>query len=104
MTDSQGLHLDTTIVASSDQVFCDLADDAIVLSLREGAYYSLNPIAAHVWTLLQEPCRVDAIREDLLATYDVEPDRCTADLLKLVRELEESGLVDRVADPVAVED
>ena len=41
-----GLSLETTVVASPQQVSCDVANEAVLLSMRDGEYYGLNEVAA----------------------------------------------------------
>lgn len=36
---SDVISLDATIVADSEQISCDLADEAVILSLKDGVYY-----------------------------------------------------------------
>lgn len=88
------ISLDDTIVAIRDQVSCDLADEAVVLSLKDGVYYGLNPVAARVWELIQEPRSLREIRDRLLEEFDVEDGACTQDLLALLVQLREWNLVE----------
>lgn len=86
--------LDATVVAASHQVSCDLSGESIVLDLDTGIYYGLNEVGARVWTLVQTPVTLRAVLTTLLAEYDVELERCERDLLELVRELAECGLLE----------
>lgn len=88
---------DTRVVASDALVSCDLAGEAVILSLRTELYYALDPVGTRVWELVQEPRTVAEVRDALLAEYDVEPARCEADLLALLGDLATHGLVDEVA-------
>ena len=45
------------------------------------------------WSLIQEPRSVASLRDALVEEYDVDPTRCEADVLALLAELEETGLV-----------
>ena len=85
--------LDRTIVASRDQVSCKLGEEAAILHLGSGIYYSLNPVGTRVWALLQEPVRVEQLRDRLLAEFDVQPDRLEGDLSQLLDGLATAGLI-----------
>jgi hypothetical protein len=87
--------LEATVVVSSEQVSCDLADEAVILSLKDGTYYGLNPVAARVWELLQEPRTVSEIRDTLLEEYQVDAERCTRELLELLERFRAWGLLER---------
>lgn len=82
------------VVTAKDQVWCELADEAVILALKSGVYYGLNAIGARVWSLLQEPKTVGAVLDTLLEEYEVEPDRCEGDLLTLLQDLAERQLVE----------
>ena len=97
------LDLDATVVASLGQVSCDLDEDAVVLNLGDGVYYGLNPVAARIWSLLQEPIAVLDVRDRLLDEYDVEAERCTAELMAVLSEFRERGLIEFPDAPVGAE-
>jgi hypothetical protein len=40
--------LDSIVVASPDQVSADLGGDAAILQLKDGVYYSLDPVGARM--------------------------------------------------------
>jgi len=82
------------VVAAPDQVSSDLAGEAVILNLATGMYYGLDEVGARVWSLLQQPCAVGALRDAILAEYDVEPERCEQDLLALLADLESAKLVE----------
>lgn len=82
------------IVVVKDLVSCDLAGEAAVLNLNNGIYYGLNPLGTRVWNLVQESKKVDQIRDILLEEYEVDPARCESDLLKLLGELADRGLIE----------
>jgi Coenzyme PQQ synthesis protein D (PqqD) len=92
----------STVVAAEGQISCDLAGEAAILSLTSGVYYSLDPVGARVWNLIQRPRTVHDIRDMLLQEYDVEAERCERDLLALLRELAAEGLIE-VRDETAAQ-
>jgi len=86
--------LDTTVRASQDQVSCDLSGEAAILNLKNGTYYGLDPVGAAVWKLIEQPRTVAAVRDAMLETYEVEPERCEIDLFELLGKLADEGLVE----------
>jgi 2-oxo-4-hydroxy-4-carboxy--5-ureidoimidazoline (OHCU) decarboxylase len=88
------------VVAAKEQAFCSLAEEAVILDLKAGVYYSLNDVGARIWYLIQEPKSVSDIRNTLLQEFDVEPDRCQQDLLRLLQDLAGKELI-RVQDEKA---
>jgi hypothetical protein len=83
-----------TIVASKNQVSCDLAGEAAILNLENSVYYGLNPLGARIWSLIQAPATVTALRDAIVDEYDVDADRCERDLLDLLAQLAEAKLIE----------
>ncbi len=87
------LHL--SVVASREQVSCDVAGEAVILSLKDGIYYSLNEVGAKIWTMLQERHTLGELCEAVALAYpDVEPARCERDVLRLLQQMAEWELVE----------
>jgi hypothetical protein len=84
------------VVASKEQISCDLMDGNVILDLTNGVYYGLDSVGSRIWSLLQETRTVGDIRDILLSEYDVEPDRCERDLLSLLETLKSNALIDIV--------
>src|SRR5262245_34625657 len=98
MHSTNGVGLDSTVVAVQDQISADLADEVAILSLKSGVYYGLNSVGASIWKLIQQPTTVGQIRDALLKEYDVDPERCLQDLLNLLRRMEAHKLVELCDD------
>jgi len=91
----------SVVVAAKDQVSCDLEGEAAILNLANGIYYGLDLIGAQVWILLQQPRRVEEIRDAVLRQYEVEPERWQSDLLALLERLRAEGLIEVRDGPAA---
>jgi hypothetical protein len=88
------IHSGAVVVAIQDQVSTNLEDEAVILNLKDGVYYGMNPLGARIWELVQQPQSVGAIRDMLLKEYEVDPERCEQDLLRLLQELAARGLIE----------
>jgi hypothetical protein len=86
------------VVASKDQISCDLAGEAAILDLKNGIYFGLDEVGATVWSLLAQPRKVGEIQDALLERFDVDAERCGRDLLGLLDDLMSRGLIINVAD------
>jgi len=82
------------IVAASDLLATEFGDELVILNLRDGVYYGLEDVGARIWRLLQQPVSMIAIRDAVVADYDVEPARCEQDIRTLLAELLAKGLVE----------
>jgi hypothetical protein len=90
------LHLsdDCRIVVAANQVSCDLAGEAAILSLRNGVYYGLNSVGARIWNLIQKPQTFAEIRAILLSEYNVDAPQLEQDMARLFQELSAHNLVE----------
>ncbi len=82
------------VTAVDDQVSRDLDGEAAILNLNSGIYYGLNSVGARIWGLLREPKTVSQILETLLKEYEVDTEQCRNDLMKLLNDLAEAGLIE----------
>ena len=84
---------ESRILATRDQVSCNLAGESVILNLNNGVYYGLDPVGARVWTLVQEPRTLVELRDALLHEYEVDASSLEADLRDLLHQLAEQGLI-----------
>ena len=89
----------SVVVASKGQVSTRAGDEVVILEPESGMYYGLDNVGAHVWSLIQEPKQVEAIRDAVLTEYEVTPEDFEHDLLSLLRDLLASGLIEIRHEP-----
>lgn len=75
-------------------LFRDLHGELVVLEPRRGVYFGLDAIGTRIWHLLQEPRPLTDVVVALVTEYEVDEAEAAADVLDLVRQLQEQGLVD----------
>jgi len=80
------------VSASKDAVACEFGNGLALLDMRSNIYYSLNSVGAYIWELIQEPKPISEIRNAVLERYNVEPERCKADVDGLLKGLADAGL------------
>ncbi|MBI5624199.1 MAG: PqqD family protein [Elusimicrobia bacterium] len=78
---------------SPDTAWRRVEDDAVVLDLRSGVYFSLNDTAARMWELLGEGLDAAEVAEQVSEEYGQELSEVRADLGGLVRQLRKEGLL-----------
>ncbi len=88
------ISLQTTVVAVLDQVSCRLDDETVLLELEKGTYYGLNSVGTVIWDLIQQPQSIEAVYSTVLGKYNVDPEACKRDVLRLIEELRGAGLVE----------
>ena len=68
-------------------------DGAVLLDLKAGRYYSLNGVAARIWSRVEKGMTLSQIVADLQQTYQVPTEKLVLDLTTFVRTMEEKGLL-----------
>lgn len=74
------LNASSQIVAHPEVVACPFGDGLALLDLRSGQYFTTNAIGAFIWNQMEAPIRAAALRDAVLAQYDIEADVCARDL------------------------
>ena len=84
----------TTVVSRQpDLLEANVGDDVVLLSVEQGKYYALDPIAAAVWERLSEPATIDELCTSLEVQYDVTPEQCETDVMAFLAELDAQKLL-----------
>lgn len=96
MTKTVEVSLTSRVAARGDVASCELGGGAALLDMQSGIYFGLNAIAARIWTQISQPVLVEAILDDLVATYEVDRAQARDDLLRTLATLKDSGLIDVV--------
>ena len=69
------------------------AEGAVLLDLREGRYFSINPIGAEIWQQLEQGAERGAIVDHLAGQFDAPSDRLEKDVDSFVDLLDQKGLI-----------
>lgn len=86
--------MQSTVCAAKNQVSCDLAGEAVILSLDQGMYYTMNPVGARIWSMLQTSMPVQEILDSLMSEFEIGAETCEADLLAVLEDLAREGLIE----------
>ena len=78
-------------------VTVEIDGDAIVYDELRETTHLLNPTGAIVWRLLDGETRLDELSADLAAVFGVGVEEVLADVVALVHELGQRGLLEHVA-------
>jgi len=72
---------------SSHVDFTRVEGDFVLMDLRSGLYFALDPAASRIWEILAEGGGSEAAVERILADFDVEESRARRDVMELIAEL-----------------
>ncbi len=85
--------LDTLARPSPDVLFQNLDGEAVLLDLASESYFGLNAVGTRVWELLGQDPDVQRAFEHMRVEYNVEHEQLQSDLLCLIEDLANAGLV-----------
>jgi len=83
----------TAVRAHPDVVFQKLGDEAVLLNLRTGVYWSLNHTGARIWDEIIHSGKLTEIVAALQREFAGSSAEINATVRDLVRELNQQGLV-----------
>ena len=85
---------DAIVVVSKNQLASSIAGETVILGISAGRYYGLDAVGARIWQLIQAPGSVAEIVRTIVGEYEVDRERCEADVLALLQQLVDAGLVE----------
>lgn len=85
--------LDTSVAIPDDVIFRELDGEAIILNLATGTYFGLDEVGTRVWMLLTESSSLRRVIDVMTGEYDVESAELERDVIELVSQLTDKGLV-----------
>jgi hypothetical protein len=88
---------DTVVSWHPEQSSAEIDGDVIVMGFRQGKYIGFDAIASGVWRRLEHPQAVGALCESVIRDFDGDPEEIRRDVLSLLAELDEFGLLQTTA-------
>lgn len=71
----------------------ELDGEAVILNLNSESYFGLDDVGTHMWTLLTRSTSIQAAFDSLTGEYNVEELTLRNDLIKLLLQLVDNGLL-----------
>lgn len=86
---------------SADVVCRQVGPESILVPVRSNVgnldfVYTLSPVAARIWALLDGSRPIEAVIQTLCEEYDIDRDTAAADVAELVISLTEASLLSEV--------
>jgi hypothetical protein len=86
------------VKVSDEVVFRELDGEAVLLNLASGMYFGLDETGTRIWQLIDQHRHLAEVLAALCEEFDVSRDTMERDLLTLVSELSEKGLLVAAGD------
>jgi hypothetical protein len=87
------------IVRKSGFVEAEIDGEVVALNVASGTCYGLNRVGSRVWTLISAPISVGDICSCLTKEYVIDRSACEAQVLWLLEDLREEGMISAVEAP-----
>lgn len=69
------------------------AEGAVLLDLRQGRYYSLNSVGAHIWQRLEKGWPLSRIEPELVERHGISPATAARDVSNFLTDLKRKRLL-----------
>lgn len=87
------MHLNQIVTISAEVLAQEVSGEMVLLDLNSEQYLGLNEVGARVWQLLEGNKSLKLIHEKVMSEYDVEAEILETDLIKLITDMRDSGIV-----------
>jgi len=82
------------VVPNRDVVVRELNGERVLLNLKNGHCYGLDPVGASVWEQLEAGRTLEWLAGYVSGKYELDPDHGMSDLLTFTKDLSEHGLIE----------
>lgn len=68
-------------------------DGAVLLDIKQGICFSMNPVGARIWEMLKRECPLDQIASSLEEEFQVPRSQIEADITEFLENLKQRSLI-----------
>ena len=68
-------------------MFSDVAGEAVMLSVENGAYYGLNVTGSYIYKHLETPCRISDLCEHLQITFSLSQEQLKNEVVPFIEHM-----------------
>ncbi|MGI8771657.1 MAG: PqqD family peptide modification chaperone [Acidobacteriaceae bacterium] len=84
---------DSVVQWKESPVSTEVDGEVVLMSLQRGRCYGLGETGTAVWKRMAQPVRIADLLRDLATEYDADPLQISRDVLELLEQLRDEGLV-----------
>jgi|WetSurMetagenome_2_1015567.scaffolds.fasta_scaffold13790_4 hypothetical protein len=84
---------DTVLQRKADVLFNTIEEEIIMLSIKNGEYYSFGMVGSRIWEILEKPTAYKTLIEKLQEEFEVSIDQCTNETMEFIRKLEDKKMI-----------
>jgi hypothetical protein len=90
---AHAITLASRVRVSPEVLLQDVGGESVLLDIASENYFGLNDVGTRIWRLLDGGADLRSAHETLLAEYDVSAEQLEQDVIALIRQLADAGLV-----------
>jgi hypothetical protein len=80
--------------AIKDHLYSEIKEEGVILSLKNGKYYGVNPVGASIWKAIQSPATLPEIQAAVTREYDVDEETCRQEVLRFLEQMVNEELLE----------
>lgn len=86
----------TSVVSQRSNVRCEnsVPDQSTLVDTDSGRMHHLNTTATLIWELCRQQTTIQAITDQLMTEFEVDPEQALADVCQVILHLNELGVVE----------
>lgn len=93
------IQMDHYLVKDNDVLFTSMGEDAVLLHVQRGDYYSLNKVGARLWVLVDGTKSIADLARLITEEFEISQDQAEKDISELAEQLAKEELVKVVETP-----
>ncbi|MFJ7756090.1 lasso peptide biosynthesis PqqD family chaperone [Peribacillus muralis] len=93
MIDSSIVSKNNVITQKKGNIVSDMDGETVMLSIEKGNYYNLGILGGVIWSLIEEPIKVDDLIGKLMSEYEVQQQECEEEVLSFIYSLYNEDLI-----------
>lgn len=82
--------------AVKEHLYSEIKGEGVILSLKNGKYYGVNPVGASIWQVIQSPSTLREIQTAITREYDVDQETCNQEVLAFLEQMVNEELIEIV--------
>ena len=83
-------------IRNNETISGRLHDEIVMMDIEKGKYFSMNPVATHIWDLLEEPTSLEELCNTLTLEFEVDASTCKEDVEHFITEMLKFSLLKEV--------
>ncbi|MHB1389865.1 MAG: PqqD family protein [Thermoleophilia bacterium] len=87
------------LVKDDEVLFTSMGEDAVLLHVQRGDYYSLNKVGARLWVLADGRKCIRELAGEITKEFEITQEEAERDIIELADQLAKEGLVKVVETP-----